>query len=250
MAELDFPTEFLAHFKLPATGAEVCGFITKKAEIFPLGSDTKVLSTVFELITRPAIYEIAAKHSLQVFEPVSQNHYPDFTLMTDTADKMKIAIDVKTTYRTSPKSTFGFTLGSYTSFIREASHAKNICFPYGEYSQHWIIGFVYTRVATKKSGQQRIFKIDEIAQIAAPYSDVEFFVQEKWKVSSHRAGSGNTANIGSIEGTLADFKGGAGKFQDEAEFLAYWRDYENAKAKRVGKYSNLEEFREWRKNQS
>lgn len=130
-------------------------------------------------------------------EPESQNHYPDFTLLKGRADREEIAIDVKTTYR-KPNRTFWYTLGGYTSFIREGNERKNIVFPFTDYESHWIIGFVYDRVATKKSAAAHIFTVDDIGRISLPFSNVEFFVQEKWRVSSDRAGSGNTTNIGSI----------------------------------------------------
>ncbi|HWU55028.1 MAG TPA: type II restriction endonuclease, partial [Rhizomicrobium sp.] len=94
------------------------GIITKHGKIYPLGSDTKVLSTIFELISRPVIYRVAEKLGLNVVEPTVQNHYPDFTLLKDAKDTKKIAVDVKTTYRDDPQSRFNYTLGGYTSFIR------------------------------------------------------------------------------------------------------------------------------------
>ena len=48
-------------------------------------------------------------------------------------------------------------------------------------------------------------------------------MQEKWRIAGDKAGSGNTTNIGSISGMLADFQQGNGVFQSESEFLAYWR---------------------------
>lgn len=74
-------------------------------------------------------------------------------------------------------------------------------------------------------------------------SSVDVFIQEKWRIASGHAGSGNTTNIGSIEGTLKDFAEGRGDFRSEEEFLAYWRGYERTSAEREGVYSNIEEFR-------
>jgi hypothetical protein len=68
-------------------------------------------------------------------------------------------------------------------------------------------------------------------------------MQEKWRISGGRAGSGNTTNIGSISGTLDDFRQGNGVFQSEAEFLAYWRGYGRTAAERPRLYRNVGEFR-------
>jgi hypothetical protein len=202
---------------------EVCGIIDRSGLIYPLGSDTKVLSTIFELVSRPAVYSAAESLGLQVIEPISQNHYPDFTLCTGPGCKSKLAVDVKTTYRRNNEDLFGYTLGGYTSFIRKPR--KNIVFDFGDYVEHWVLGFVYNRIATKKAGTVHTYGSDQLDAIPLPFSDVDWFLQEKWRISSGRPGSGNTTNIGSINGTLKDFREGRGPFQSEAEFLDYWRGY-------------------------
>jgi hypothetical protein len=221
---------------------EVCGIIDQQGRVYPLGSDTKVLSTIFELIARPVIFELAQEHGLDVREPNSQNHYPDFTLLKDEADKKKIAIDVKTTYRRD-NGTFGYTLGGYTSFIRPGQEKKNIVYSFDEYAEHWVVGFVYDRVATKKSADANIFKVAQLEEIPLAFSNVEFFIQEKWRISSDRAGSGNTTNIGSITGKLDDFVQGKGLFKSEDEFLDYWRGYGRTSSERLKSYSTIEAFR-------
>jgi hypothetical protein len=223
----------------------ICGFISQSGQIYPLGTDTKVLSTVFELVIRPSIVKIANIYGYDVKEPIAQNHYPDFTLVPRTGEKKYIAIDVKTTYRSSINGKFSFTLGGYTSFIREASPNKNIAFPYTDYESHWVIGFVYTRVAEKKAADAQTFYYDEIKNVVLPFKDVDFFVQEKWRIAGTSAGSGNTTNIGSISGKIEDFLAGGGSFKDEAEYLAYWRAYGRTKSER--KYTNLTEFRKTQK---
>jgi Restriction endonuclease EcoRV len=210
---------------------EVCGIVDRERRVYPLGSDTKVLSTIFELIARPVIFQLAEERGLNVIEPESQNHYPDFTLLKNVSDTKKIAIDVKTTYR-KRNGTFTYTLGGYTSFIRKGNETKNIVFPFDQYAEHWVIGFGYDRVATKKSADSHIFDVSELEHIPLPFANVEFFMQEKWRISSDRAGSGNTTNIGSITATLEEFQAGKGVFKSEEEFLAYWRGYERTDAER------------------
>ena len=225
---------------------DVCGFIDKAGTIYPLGSDTKVLSTAFELITRPAIYRVARHQGLSVFEAEKQNYYPDFTILSGPDDANKIAVDVKTTYRDAPDARFNFTLGGYTSFIRNPT--KNILFPFNEYTDHLVIGFVYDRIGKKKAAVAHAYKLDQLKEIEPPVSSVEVFVQEKWRIASDRAGSGNTTNIGSITGVLGDFAAGRGVFRNEEEFLAYWREYRRTSAERHGVYSNIEEFRAWQRH--
>src|SRR5205085_6866269 len=122
--------------------------------------------------------------------PDAQTVYPDFTLMTAEDDKAKIAVDVKTTYRRA-NGMFFYTLGSYTSFLR--NNTKNILFPYSTYTRHWIIGFVYSRVPQPEAAT---IPLADREKVLSPYKDVECFIQEKYKISGFRPGSGNTTNIG------------------------------------------------------
>ena len=218
----DFPSEFDRKMAKHQPDFGILGFLTRAGRIYPLGSDTKVLSTVFELIARPLVFEIAREQKVRVHEPEAQNFYPDFTLMTDAGDAQKIAVDVKSTYRNfrpDGKSwVAGFTLGSYTSFLRKET--KNIAFPHSQYAKHYIVGFIYTR--TGDTGKHFYALKDK--GIPCPIADVEFFVCEKYQIAGLRAGSGNTTNIGSIVGTsVEDFAKGSGPFAEVGEqvFLDY-----------------------------
>ena len=206
-----------------------------------MGSDTKVLSTIFEIIARRAMISYARHCGLLLYEPTKQNYYPDFTLARNLDDKRKIAIDVKTTYKDNEDGRFSYTLGGYTSFLRNPT--KNILFPYDEYHQHWIIGFVYRRADVNDSDANIVYSTDELADMPVPFTDVEVFVQEKWRIASDKAGSGNTTNIGSIRGTLADFQEGSGVFEYETEFIEYWRGYGRTAAERADSYSDISGFR-------
>jgi hypothetical protein len=222
----------------------VCGIIDQTGCVYPLGADTKVLSTIFELVSRPAVYAAAKCLGYEVVEPTVQNHYPDFTFHRGLDKGGKIAIDVKTTYRIKDDDKFGYTLGGYTSFIR--NEGKNIVFPFSQYSEHWVIGFVYNRIAEKKSGAEHRYDVGQIKEIPLPFGNVDVFVQEKWRISSDRAGSGNTTNIGSIITSIDGFRDGRGLFSSEDEFLEYWRNYGRTKGDRTN-FSNIEGFRRLKK---
>ncbi len=225
-------------------GYSVCGIVDKRGRIYPLGSDTKVISAIFEIIARQTVSAYAEENDLILKGPDKQNHYPDFTLMRSDDDQEKIAIDVKTTYRKGSKSEFGYTLGSYTSYIHPQTEAKNIVYPYSHYGQHWAIGFVYSRTESKRVAEPRIYSHKELADIQLPFDNVEVFMQEKWKIAGDRAGSGNTSNIGSIRGFIEDFVEGNGIFVSETEFIEYWRGYGSTQDKRKLTYSNIGEYRD------
>ncbi len=224
-------------------GYTLCGVVDRRERVYPLGSDTKVISTLFEIVARQAVASYARETGLLLVEPEKQNHYPDFTLMRYEGDRAKIAIDVKTTYRKNARSRFNFTMGSYTSYIHPETESKNIVFPHSEYGEHWVIGFIYQRAEGKRGQADKVYSFADLQDIPIPFNDVEVFMQEKWRIAGDRAGSGNTANIGSIKGTLQDFVAGKGVFQSEDEFLTYWRGYKRTAAERKQSYSNISEFR-------
>ncbi|MDQ3687778.1 MAG: restriction endonuclease [Acidobacteriota bacterium] len=243
--KVNFKQEFEKKLSEHSLTYRVQGIIADDNRIYPLGTDTKVLSTVFELVSRPLIYEVARDYKLQVKEPRAQNIYPDFTLMRDASDKKKIAVDVKTTYRERNRKV-SFTLGGYTSFIREQSKEKNIEFPFDEYAEHWVIGFIYRRKAPEEI-PAHVYDLKDLHKIPIPFEDVQVFVQEKWKIAGDSAGSGNTTNIGSVSGALEDFRQGRGVFSSEEEFLDYWRNYGRTAAERRNSYSDIEGYRDWKK---
>lgn len=225
-------------------GYTFCGVIDRRGRIYPLGLDTKVISTLFELVSRQAVAAYAESEGLEVIEPSVQNHYPDFTLRRDEEDHEMIAIDVKTTYRRNGRSKFTYTLGSYTSFIVPGQEGKNIAFPYNHYAQHWVIGFSYDRAEVDVGQYGRIYSAEELAEIPIPFENVEVFMQEKWRITGDRAGSGNTTNMASIHGTITDFIEGNGPFRSEEEYLEYWRGYRRTADERNMNYSNINQFRE------
>ncbi|MCI0514119.1 type II restriction endonuclease [candidate division KSB1 bacterium] len=226
----DFANEFENKVKLlyPA-GIEwgIVGILTKNGNVYTLSFDSKILSGIFEIFCEPIIRSIANDQHF-IVETSAQNAYPDFTLYHPAEPKQKIAIEVKSTYRQynlyGALRKFGFTLGSYRSFLRDPDGRKGILYPYSEYSKHWIIGFLYSRNPDCKSTEIR--KIIEASSLQTPYTDIEFFVQEKYRIAGKKPGSGNTTNIGSFKSrNLEDFRKGYGGFESQLEFEEYWRNY-------------------------
>ncbi len=232
---------------------DIKGVIDSSKRIYTLGYDTKVISSVFELIAAPIIEETARLHNLEVIYTTSQTVYPDFTLVGEKLTGRRIAIDVKSTYRRfyqkGQKYRCGFTLGSYTSFLR--NNTKNIAFPYSDYLEHWIIGFIYTRETDGFT--TGIKSIEDIDSIIPAIRDVEFLVKEKYCLASDQPGSGNTTNIGSITDPelLKEGKGPFATLGNEV-FGDYWRNYQTAgMAQRLGQarpYTNLSEYLTWKQS--
>ncbi len=242
--KLDIKKILEEEIALIGLGWDIKGVIDSQNRIYTVNNDTKLISKVFELITTPIILDIAEKYNIKVIQSDRQTVYPDLTLILPTGEK--IALDIKSTYRKTKDRVAGFTLGSYTGYLRNAT--KNIMFPYHEYSQHLILGFIYTREEDKAGEIMPLTKIDEIEPVI---TDIEIIVQEKYKLSSDTPGSGNTANIGSST-DIEILRNGMGIFSEygEAVFEDYWRNFLQRKiAQNMGKkqpYHNLKEYLEWK----
>lgn len=228
---MDFVAEFERAVDALGMDFHARGVLADGDRVYPFGTDTKVLSTVFELFVRPLIMYVAETHGMHVKE-APQTVYPDFTLLRDEGDHRKIAVDVKTTYR---RPTIQFTLGSYTSFLR--NNTKNILYPYDQYTEHWVVGVVYDRIEGVKARQ--FYSLEEAADIPSPYENVDWFVQEKFRISGESPGSGNTANIGSIRSAnIEDFRQGRGPFAELGEdvFRDYWAQFDGKTYRSLQQY--------------
>ena len=226
---------------------ESIGFYTPDEKVVPFGTDTKVISTVFESLAGPLVGEIAAEHGY-VVEGSEQTIYPDFTLSPKDSKNSRIAINIKTTYRKRPTSKFRYTLGSYASFLRDPKGKKNIRHPYPEYIEHWVVGFLYTRRCGVHA--KVYYKRDEAKELLCPYEQVEFFIQEKYKIIGESPASGNTTNIGSFPTESIDaLRRGEGPFAPYGKVFCdeYWKHYGKTKGQRG--YGNIAQFLEWRKTQ-
>lgn len=157
-----------------------------------------------------------------------QNWYPDLTFISKENEQIKFAVDLKTTYRDENNPDFcnGFTLGSHGEYFVDRTSGKNIQYPYNEYSGHFCLGIIYSRVSLDKNEETRKYSLDELEEIPSVIKNFIFFAEEKWKIASDKGGSGNTANIGSIQ-NIADILAGNGVFVKAGEelFDNYWANY-------------------------
>jgi hypothetical protein len=231
------------------------GILAPDGTVYAFGTDSKVISTVFEAIVAPIIQAIAEDFGYAI-ESSAQTIYPDFTLTPKTIGSpvttpCRIAIDIKTTYRSFKTSgavkPFRYTLGSYTSFLRSPAATKNIRYPYAQYSDHWVVGFLYTR---REGLPAKVYHRPDPGKLVCPYLDVEYFVQEKYKIVGLTPGSGNTANIGSFQtSNIEDLREGRGPFAVHGKDICdqYWRHYGRKAKERA--YTTIEGLLAWLKQQ-
>lgn len=201
----------------------VKGFIDTYQNIYAISADTKVISTLIELMLFPIITDFARRNSYTLHLAEHQNHYPDISFVAPNG--IKTAFDLKSAYRTSAKSVNGFTLGAFTGYFRDRESKKNTTFPYGEYRKHYVLGIVYSR-SSKVMNERTTFELKDLQNIESVAHDFTVLLQEKWKIASDKTGSGNTKNIGSVK-SIDDLANGNGVFASEGEqaFDDYWMNY-------------------------
>ena len=206
----------------------VKGFIDIFRNIYTISSDTKIVSKILEIHISPQILKFAQDNGYKVVLAQHQNYYPDISFVKESDENIRFAVDFKTTYRKPGKRHLcnGFTLGSHGEYFMNRTSSKNIQFPYASYAGHFCLGIIYDRVDGATIDKTKVVGINKLKSVASVVKNFEFFVAEKWKIASDRSGSGNTANIGSINNIEAIIKG-EGMFSKLGEkwFDDYWMNY-------------------------
>lgn len=241
---IDIRSVLLTAFEKAGYEWKIRGVLDGEGKLYTLSDDTKLISKVFELVSFPVIFEALKPYNVRVETEERQTVYPDLTIILNQDNPNKIAIDIKSTYR-KPNDRAGFTLGSYTAYMRPPFN-KNISYPYNEYLAHWIVGFIYSRVPDV---YPQVLTVKDLKAVVPPINDVELIIQEKWRIASDKPGSGNTTNIGSV-GQISLLREGTGPFADIGQdgkqvFEDYWRNFDRNAPR---KYSNLNQYIEWRKS--
>lgn len=100
-----FVTELQEH--ISATNGEwtIKGFIDVFENIYTISSDTKIISKILEIHLFPKIMEFSKKYGYKIVLAEHQNYYPDISFVKVDDEKIKFAVDFKTTYR-NPKNLF------------------------------------------------------------------------------------------------------------------------------------------------
>lgn len=99
---------------------------------------------------------------------------------------------------------------------------------------------MYDRVQGSRAGQVVHFG----ENILPPFRNVEYFIQEKYKIAGDKPGSGNTENIGSIQSNnIEDFVNGNGVFSKlgNSVFEDYWRGYPRYRSNEK-QYTTLKQY--------
>lgn len=206
----------------------VKGFIDAFRNIYTISADTKIVSKILEIHIFPELLKFAEEEGYELCLADHQNYYPDISFVALDDPTIKFAVDLKTTYRLPNKSGYcnGFTLGSHGAYFIDRTSKKNIQFPYSEYTAHYCLGVIYDRALKTDLDETRVYDVGDLDSIVSVISNLQFFLSEKWKIASDKSGSGNTANIGSIN-HIDEIVEGRGLFSRLGEkwFDDYWMNY-------------------------
>lgn len=232
----------------------VKGFIDTFRNIYTISSDTKIVSKILEIHLFPRVLAFAEQHGFALVLAEHQNYYPDISFVWKQDESVRFAVDFKTTYRVPGKPWLcnGFTLGSHGKYFQDRSSTKNIQFPYASYAGHYCLGIIYDRADGATIDETRPYPIDQLQSITSVISNIQFFVAEKWKIAGDKGGSGNTANIGSIQ-RINDILSGNGMFARLGEdwFDDYWMNFGKISVKskdgKTEKITCLSEFVRYRR---
>lgn len=225
------------------------GFIDIFKNIYTISGDTKVISKILELHLFPHFLAFAERINYSIELATFQNWYPDLTFISNENSNIKFAVDLKTTYRDEKYAGFcnGFTLGSHGEYFVNRESTKNIQYPYSCYSGHFCLGIIYSRNDLNECNETKIYTMDELIGMPAIIKNFTFFAEEKWKIASDKGGSGNTANIGSIQ-KIDDILSGNGMFSKAGEelFDDYWANFGKIQVPdKNGGYKKLSSFEEF-----
>lgn len=247
----DFSKELTEYVSDKVGDWKVKGFIDIEKSVYTISSDTKIISKILEIQLFPKFQEFADQNGYEIVLAEMQNWYPDLSFVNKKNPKIKFAVDIKTTYRLDDYDGFcnGFTLGSHGEYFRKRTSTKNIQFPYAEYTSHICLGILYTRALSIDIDETKILQLNELDKITSVIKNLVFFAEEKWKISSDKGGSGNTANIGSIQ-YIDDILKGNGVFKNLGEkvFDEYWINQGVLKVpdpKKAGNFKKLTKLTEF-----
>ncbi|MCV6639276.1 EcoRV family type II restriction endonuclease [Candidatus Albibeggiatoa sp. nov. NOAA] len=230
------------------------GFIDLYQNVYTISSDTKIISKILEIHLFPKILAFAQQHGYKLVLAEHQNYYPDISFVSQNDETLKFAVDFKTTYRNPKKAHLcnGFTLGSHGKYFEDRKSTKNIQFPYSTYAGHFCFGIIYSRTDNTSIDETNCYQVNELHSIVSVIKDFQFFIAEKWKIASDKSGSGNTANIGSIN-NIDDILQENGMFAKlgESWFDDYWMNYNKIiipdKEGGTKKITSLRDFVEYRR---
>lgn len=196
------------------------GFVDKNGRIYELPDIPQVITGIFQEVAKQRLKPfLKERYNCEIIQGGTRE-YPEITAFGGRLGQQKVAIDIKTTRRISTNRISGFSIGSYAGYFLHPERKLPGCkFPYSEFKEHWLIGFIYSW--------------DPHADSLHMVSNIEIIVNEKWKIASKSTATGTTFAISSVR-DLGRLREGKGDFDSPEEFETFWRIKGLEREKRQG----------------
>lgn len=185
------------------------GFVNENGKIHDLPDIPQVITGIFQEVAKQKLKPFLKKQYGCKIIQGGAREYPEITAYGGRLGRKKIAIDIKTTRRISKNRISGFSIGSYAGYFLHPERKLPGCkFPYGEFKEHWIIGFIYSWHPDA----------DSLHMV----TNIEVIVSEKWRIASKSTATGTTFAISSVR-DLERLRKGQGYFNSPEEFETFWK---------------------------
>jgi len=206
---IDFEKEF--HELFDDMKWNIQGMIDTDGNAIPVPKNSTCITAIIEQKGLEILKKWAKEKGITYIPAPNTRTYPDATLQDGPLDNKIIAVDFKTARRESSNRCSKLTIGSYAGYFVNPDRQLPGCrIPYGDFSEHWIIAFLYDW--------------DDLKDTSEMVSIVEVVVAQKWEIASRSTGTGTTKHIGSIC-DINRLKSRRGDFNTKEDFGKYWRNY-------------------------
>lgn len=185
--------------------------------LLPLPKEPAALANVIEVSLIDFLIEATTSNPEVIIRRGTERGYPDLELTGPAFNNNYFAIDIKSARRKSgargivskTKTQSRITLYTGNTYFKYPElHWPNTFRPFNEYVSHIDIIAIYTLDETSFS---RI-------------RDLEFIVQEAWRIGSRQRSSTTREYIGAVD-DIGRIRNGDGEFDSEASFYKYWRKF-------------------------
>jgi hypothetical protein len=191
----------------------VKGILLEDNSVISVPAESRAVTAILQSMAVIRLKAWAKKKGVELEDLVHDTRgYPDLALTNGPFGSKLIAIDIKSARHGEGDDVSRMTLGTYDGYFLHPSERKlhGGERSYNDYSEHWVVGFIYDWNPTKKTSE--MVNITDVV------------VGQKWQFASRSSGSGDTANMGGVD-SLQRLRSLSGDFASEREFEKYWRDY-------------------------
>lgn len=191
--------------------ADLAKQLDKGGHFLPLPKEPAALANVLEVSLVDFLLERIDAEKGMRGQRGTERGYPDVEISGRKFGGGFHALDIKVARRgrTGRSTQSAITLYTGNTYFRYPQlHWPGTFRPFDDYASHIDLLGIYTLSDRSK----------------ARVEDLELIVQEPWRIASHQRSSSTREYIGAVK-KIESLREGAGEFDSEADFYAFWRNY-------------------------